>query len=311
LAVNIRVTAQTQTNNAIAYLRREGTNLAKYNDQLGSGLRVKAASDDPTNYPALLQAKASSGRFATYTQTVSDATSDLDAGVSALNDINDALTRAKQIAVEGADATTDAAGQAALATEVDSLINRVMQSANSKNGDAYLFGGTATETAPFQVTATDAQGNPTAISYTGSANRARTLTGPGQTVDTKYVGSQVFQQSGADVFQALIGLRDLLRSAAPTTAKAQQLSQQIGVVDAARSALTDTTGEQSANLAAMDGIKNRLTDLKLAADGRATDLESTDYAEAVLKMNEQQSDLQATMSVAAKLLQPSLLNFIQ
>ena len=35
--------------------------------------------------------------------------------------------------------------------------------------------------------------------------------GQNQTVDTRYAGSEVFQQPGADVFQALITLRDNLR----------------------------------------------------------------------------------------------------
>jgi flagellar hook-associated protein 3 FlgL len=40
-------------------------------------------------------------------------------------------------------------------------------------------------------------------------------------------------------------------------------------------------------------------------------LEGTDYAEAVLKLKQQETAFQATLGVTAKLLSPSLLDFIR
>lgn len=311
--MNFRVTAQTQTANAIAYLRQQTTAVAKYQDQVSSGLRVKLPSDDPAGYAQLARANADGLRLDTYAQTMSDATADLNAGVSALQDVNDALVQAKQLAQEGINDTTDPTSAAALATQVDALIDRVMAAGNTQSSDGkYLFGGTATGTPPFQVAATDAAGRPTAISYAGSADRARALIGPGQTVDTRYAGDQVFQQTGADAFQALIDLRDNLRNTTLSgTARTAALTQSLSAVDAARDAIGNTTGEQSAHLANLDALQTRVGDLKLAAQQRAGDIGDTDYADAVVKLNAQQTALQATVAVSAKLLQPTLLNFIQ
>jgi flagellar hook-associated protein 3 FlgL len=309
--MNIRVTGQTQSNNAIANIQRQAASAAKYLDQISSGVRVKAASDDPGNYAAILRARADGLRFDAYSQTMSDATTDLNAGVDALLDVNQALTRARQIAVEGADATTGPDGHAALAIEVDALIDRLMKAANTQVEGKHLFGGTATNAPPFEVTGTDATGRPTAISYVGATDRARVLVGPGQTADTKYVGSEVFQQGGADLFQTLIGLRDTLRSNAPDGAKSQALNQSLAAVEAARDAVTETVGEQSAQLASLEAFRNRMSDLKLASDGRVTDLEGTDMAEAVVRMQEFETALQATMAVTSRIFQPSLLDFLR
>src|SRR5262249_10317471 len=146
-------------------------------------------------------------------QTMSDSTADLNASVAALQDGNQVLNRASQLAQEGINATSEGQDYEALASEVDGLINRVLSTANSQSDGRYLFGGTATTQPPFSVTTQDAQGRPTAVTYAGSAERSNALIGPGQTVDTHYAGSQVFQQPGADVFQSLIGLRDDLRNA--------------------------------------------------------------------------------------------------
>jgi flagellin-like hook-associated protein FlgL len=312
--VNTRVTSQTQTNNSITYIRQRSAELAKYQDQVSSGLRVSKPSDDPTAFPAISQVKAASLRLDAYSQNVSDSTSVLNAGVSTLQSVNDILVKAKQIALEGADATanTDPNSIEALATQVDGLIDQALKAANSQPDGKTIFGGTAITTAPFSVATTDAQGRPATIAYNGATDRTRTLTGPGQTVDTRYVGSDVFQKPGADVFQSLITLRDNLRSTTLTgAARAQAFAQNQTDLDAARNQIGSVTAEQSSNLATLDTVANLTSEVKLTADQRLGDLEGTDYAEAVVKMQEQQTTLQAIYATTTRILQPGLLDFIQ
>jgi flagellar hook-associated protein 3 FlgL len=309
--MSVRVTGQSQVANAIAYLRQQSAGLAKYNDQISSGNRINVPSDDPTQYPSLLRAKADSGRFAAYAQTMSDATSSLNAGVNALQEVNATLVRAKTIALEGANATSTPDTYEALAIEVDGLIDRALKAGNTQLDGKYLFGGTQTGTAPFRVASTDSAGRPAAVAYDGSADRTRAVIGPGQTADTRYSGDQVLQQTGGDVFAALIGLRDDLRNPSPAGGKSAAINQRLVQLDAARNAVSDTTAEQSSSLATLDALKNRMTDLKLTADQRSGEIEGTDYAEAVVKMQQFTNGLQATMAVSARILQPSLLDFIR
>jgi flagellar hook-associated protein 3 FlgL len=312
--VNVRVTGLTQTNNAIAYIQQRSADLAKYQDQVSSGVRVSKPSDDPAAFPAISQVKAASERLGAYTQNVSDSTSVLNAGVSTLQSVNDLLTQAKQIALQGADAatSTDPNGLEALATQVDGLIDQALKSANSQPDGKTIFGGTAIDTPPFSVATTDAQGRPLTIAYNGADQRTRTLTGPGQTVDTRYVGSDVFQKPGADVFQSLIALRDNLRNAALTgPARAQAFAQSQTNLDAAQNQIGSVTAEQSSNLVTLDSVSNLTQDVKLNADERLGDLQGTDYADAVVKMQEQETALQAIYATTSKILQPGLLSFIQ
>jgi flagellar hook-associated protein 3 FlgL len=309
--MSVRVTGQTQVANAIAYLRQGSAGLAKYNDQISSGNRVTRPSDDPTQFPTLLRAKADSGRFAAYGQTMADATGALNAGVDALQEANALLVRAKAIGLEGASSTTTADAYEALATEVDGLITRAVRAGNTQLDGKYLFGGTQTGTPPFRVATVDGAGRPATVVYDGAADRTRAVIGPAQTVDTRYAGDQVFQKAGADVFAALIGLRDDLRSTQPVANKPGLVNARLAQLDAARDAIADGVAEQSSNLASLDALQNRMQELKLTADVRWGEVEGTDYAEAVVKMKQFENGLQATMAVSAKLLQPSLLDFIR
>jgi flagellar hook-associated protein 3 FlgL len=310
--MNVRVTGQTQVNNAIANLRRQASDAARFQEQLSSGVKVAAASDAPATFGTITAARAASKRTATYQETLNDSTSDLDAGVSVLQDVSTTLTRATQLAVTGASGTLDGPGFEAVASEVDALFDRLLAAANQQQDGRYLFGGTETQTKPFRVDTLTADGKPATVAYDGAAERARALVSKSQTVDTRYVGSDVFQAVGGDVFGAIIGLRDDLRNASLNdSAKTEAVSLRLADIQNARNTITKAMGEQSGSLAGMEAITNRLADLKLNADVRATDLESTDYAEAVLRLKEGQSAFEATLGVSAKLLQPSLLDFIR
>ncbi|HEY1188503.1 MAG TPA: flagellar hook-associated protein FlgL [Gemmata sp.] len=309
--MNLRVTTQTQNNNAVFNIRQRSAELAKYQKQVTSGVRVDKASDDPGAYPALTIAKAASNRLATYSQTVSDATAVLNSGVSAIQDVNSVLVRAKQIALEASDASTQPDSREALATELDGLIERALTTVNSRPDGKTLFAGTATDTPPFRVATTDSAGRPATIAYDGSPDRSRVVTGRNTTVDTRYVGSEVFQQPGGDVFASLIQLRDNLRGNLPAnTTYTQALTQSIADVDAARTAVSEATGEQASSLATLDSLSSLIDTSKLDFDSRVGDLEGTDYAEAIVKMQEAQTSLQAIYAVSAQLADPGLLSFI-
>jgi flagellar hook-associated protein 3 FlgL len=310
--VNIRITGQTQVANAVTYLRAQSVATAKFSDQISSGKKVTSSSDNPAAFASIVQGKAVGKRTAVYQQTLSDATTDLNAGSSALQSVNDILVRAKQLALEGANSSTDSAAYNSLATEADSLLSSLISSTNSQQDGTYLFGGTADNAPPFRVATTGPDGKPATIAYDGAAERGRNLVGAQQTVDTKYVGQDVFQTAGADVFQALIGLRDDLRNSTLSSAdKANAVSNRIGQLDTARDQIGDVIGEQGSAAAGLQAIQNRLESIQLNVTSRTGELEGTDYAEAVVKLKEQQTIFEATLAVSSKILQPTLLDFIR
>ena len=92
---------------------------------------------------------------------------------------------------------------------------------------------------------------------------------------------------------------------------AQQAEQRLNDLDSARNAVNDATAVQSSSLATLQSLQNLTGDLKLTADGRIGDLSGTDYAQAVVKMQEQATALQAIYATTVQILQPGLLDFIK
>src|SRR5262249_5051410 len=130
----------------------------------------------------------------------------LDAGVSAMQDAGNILTRAREIAIEGSNAGNTPQALESLATEVDQLIGRLVDTANGQNTDQDLFAGAAARTKPVVGSYCD-QGRPQSVTYQGSAQRAVVNIGPGNTLATLYAGSEAFQGSerGKTVYEGATG----------------------------------------------------------------------------------------------------------
>ena len=308
----MRVTGQAQAGRAVSYIRRQQGRQAEYIDQISSGLRVRKPSDSPGDMAALVSGHAEVTRIAGYQAGSGEATATLNSSVSALLETTQLLVKASDLASQGANASADGPTYEALASEVDSMIDRMLSIANTEYNGRYLYGGTATQQPPFEVTARNAVGRPAAIGYVGAEERARGLVGPSLTVDTHYSGDHVFQATGGDVFQVLIGLRDDLRDQSTSNAvKSQTLTQRLGQLEQTRSRVLDTVGEQSGALSNLEAIQARLEDVQVTVRERTGQIEGTDYSAAIVGLQEQKSALEATLAVTARLFDRGLLDFIR
>lgn len=205
----MRVTTESQFQTAIRNVQRNATTMAKLQDQLASGLRLRRPSDGPAEVAQLQRAKQEDARLSFHMRTIRDASNVLDTSTSALTNAKEVLTRAKDIALEAANTATDIGGSEAFAQEIDVAITQLMQLANQRLPDGrYLFAGTASDRQPYAVAATDSAGRPTRIEYAGGEESSQVLVGPGQTMDT-LISGRVFQlqQRARTVFAGSTGAK--------------------------------------------------------------------------------------------------------
>jgi flagellar hook-associated protein 3 FlgL len=302
-----------QANNAIAYMQQQSAAAATYENQLSSGLQIQAPSDNPIGYTVLAQAQTDSLQYATYNESITNATSTLSSSSTALQNVNGILSQAQTLATEGANATSGGVEYQGLADQVNSLVSELLNNANTQVGGSYLFGGTATGTQPF-TSSTDSSGNVQAVTYNGSSQAGQALIGPNQTVATESVGSQVFQQSGADVFQALITLRNNLSNPSLTSsqpAMSAALNQSLSAITTAATAIQSVEAQQSSSVTTLGSLQTQVQNLQLAANNQATNVSAVDYPTAIVQLQQQETSLQASMDVSSKILQQNLLNFLQ
>jgi flagellar hook-associated protein 3 FlgL len=140
--------------------------------QVSTGLRVNQPSDDPSAAASMVISLASSAAVDQYTSNVSAVQSQLQTADSAISAVLTSLNTAVTLAGQGSTSTTSAANDQALAAQVQGVLSNVIAQANTSYQGAYLFGGSASNTAPFVAAST------TYTSANGSAAAPLSLTSP-------------------------------------------------------------------------------------------------------------------------------------
>jgi flagellin-like hook-associated protein FlgL len=122
--------------------------------QVSTGLRVTKPSDDPGASASMVVSLASSANIDQYTSNVSSLQSQMQTADSAFNSVITSLNTAITLATAGSTGTSNAANDQALAAQAQGLLSNVISQANTSFQGVYLFGGSASSSAPFVAAST-------------------------------------------------------------------------------------------------------------------------------------------------------------
>jgi flagellar hook-associated protein 3 len=190
----MRVTTEIQAQLAIANVQSSYNRMTQLQNQITSGNQINSASDNPTGMVQILQNNTQNAQLSTDLTTIQNASNVLQTSVSALTSAQSTLTSAINEAQTAANATTSSTAYSALSSQVNAALNQLLGLANTQLSDGtYIFGGTASNKAPFDITSTNSSGQATGISYQGNQQSSQAIVGKGLTVNTLISGSSVFQ----------------------------------------------------------------------------------------------------------------------
>ncbi len=125
------------------------TRLARLQDQLGSGQRFTLPSEAPTAAIRTITLQKLEERRVGFQDDIKTSDGFLAATEQALATIGDALNTARGLLQNGIGTQTTAAEREGLVTQLDSLIQSVLQAANTQYNGRPLFGGSQTDQTPF------------------------------------------------------------------------------------------------------------------------------------------------------------------
>jgi flagellar hook-associated protein 3 FlgL len=212
-------------NDLVGSLDTATANEAQLTEELGSGSRVNALSDDPVavGENVLLSAQISSDD--TFSQTAASAQSLLQMTDSALGTVVSQLTSAVSLATEGNNGTLDASDLQSISNQLSGIRDEVLSLANTTYMGQYIFAGSQGGTAPFTL---NSASSPASVTYNGddTANSTSYLETPsGQKIQLNIPGDQVFLANGSNVLGTLNALiADFSSGTASPTAQADAQS---------------------------------------------------------------------------------------
>jgi flagellar hook-associated protein 3 FlgL len=280
--------------------------LERAQNQLSSGKKLNTVSDDPDQISSLLSARAALEAAKQIGSNLGRVQTEVNGAEKALQQASKAFERARVLGAQGASSNATADSRATLATEVDTILDQLVGLTRTTVEGRYIFSGDQDQTAPYSIDLTQA----TPVSaYLGGTTNTREIQHPnGSRFTVGKTAQEIFDSSDASqsVFANLTALRNALRG-----------NDEAGVRTALDSAHT-AGAHLERQLAYYGTTQNRVTQAvefgqKLQQDvtEEVGNIENADIVEAILEMQQAQTQLQSALQSKAQLNRQSLFDFLR
>ncbi|MFS0725882.1 flagellar hook-associated protein FlgL [Paenibacillus sp. 1P07SE] len=311
----------TQSMMSAQLLRNVSNNLGRMNtlqNQLSTGKRINAPSDDPVGLTFAMRYRSEISANDQYIRNVDSAKSSLNYTDMALSQVGDVLHRVRELMVKGADGSLPQTGYDAIKLEIDELYNQLVEIGNSKFNGKYVFNGEQTETAPYPTT-TLGNSDPDAVKAYQVATDNQQIKyelAPGMVLAVNITGNDVFglpvdESAGPDtesdnMFHVLRQVSEALGSG-----DASEVSSLLGKMDSRINTLLEQRAEIGARSNRVSLVEGRLEDISVNLTSIKSKTEDADLAMVITNLKMEENVYQASLSAGAKLITPSLVDFLR
>jgi flagellar hook-associated protein 3 FlgL len=297
MSLEFRVTQRSLSQTALAGLQGSLTKLGDIQQQMTTGKLINRPSDSPTGTIQAMQFRADIRAQEQYSRNAQDGLGWLGIVDGVLGDMNTQVQRARDLTLQGLSSGTASTpqGRAALATEIDSIRQSLLGAANTTYLGRPVFGGTTTGPVAYD----------TGANYVGDSGSVTRTVAPGVSVQVDASGPGTFGTGTGQLFTVLALVSNDLRT------NPGALSADLATLDTASATLQTQRADVGARY-------NRITQMKQNADNRILDLktqlsdiEDIDLPKTITELQLQQTAYQAALQATAKVLQPSLMDFLK
>lgn len=299
----MRITNNILRENALANIRRGLEQIGVAQERVSTGLKLTRASDDPAAAATALATRGSLSSITQYRRAIDAARVRATTEESALNQVDEILSRAKVLGMGQASISATGETRSLAAVEVKNLLRHAVTLARTDLNGSFLFGGGDPATAPFEIDDSGADldftsSNPTGTFEVAISSQVRVV--------TNHNGEEVF---GTTTSGVLASLRDLA-IALDNDDQAEILTRLNDVSDSLThiQSLTIESGVRQNHLdittVNLDAIETNLLTLK-------SDLEEADMEVAVSELLSRQTTFQAAMLATSRVMGLTLTDYLR
>ena len=301
----MRVTNHMLSAKVLQNLTKSLQEFQRINNQMSSGNAVSKPSDDPVATGRILSLKSSLTAQERYYGNMNDAESFLTTTDDALDNFSESLLRVRTLMLEGGSGSVSSSDRKAIASEIDQVIDQMVEIGNSMCGSQYIFGGHSTLDKPFTR-----QGDE--ITYKGDSGEISYEIGRGVLLAVNIDGNQLSQiveegLGNTELFNTLIEIKNSLEN-----------NTNIEDLTGEKLSQLDELSDNVLSLRAVVGAKeNRIEMSKARNEGDRLEItkvlshmEDIDIAQAAMEYSEKAYVYQAALATASQMLTISLVDYI-
>ncbi|MCX8052612.1 MAG: flagellar hook-associated protein FlgL [Armatimonadetes bacterium] len=298
----MRTSLNQQIQTQMRYLDVAGAKLVEAQTRAISGKRILKPSDDVAGTNRALSLRTTISNVDQFTNNIEVCRPLLAATESAVADLARATRSVRDIAVAAANPDFTGETRSAYIAQLDDILGRMVDIANSKHLDHYLFSGTATNTAPLA-----AQAGPNPYLYQGNSGTRRAQVLSWVSLPINIPGDKLFNFDGSagagttDLFTMVAQLKEAIRKG-----DAAAVSAQLDNVDANLNNLLACQAQLGSWISRMDKAKETLAQKKTKLQEILSDTEDVDITKAVVELKSQENVYQAALIISSRMLDLSL-----
>jgi len=324
-------------------LNKNMTQMQRHQAQLATNRKIVRLSDDPIGVIKSVNARSKLNDIGQFNRNVDDARAWMTASETAVSEVNEVLKRAYELTVQAASDTLSNDDRQAIAQEIVQLRDHIVQIGNTTIGDKFVFGGYNVTNQPYTVIYEDdddkhgvlwlngASDDPDRTAYAmfgddfegfAEINLANNVInyeiGFGIYMDIGVGGVDFMGADEENLYKIFTDLVQWLNGYDPDLNDVHDTEVGNREIQPFLAMFQEAQRKTLAILADLGGRQNRL-DLVSSRYGHDTinytqmmsDVEDLDQAKAIMEFSMAEAVYRAALSVGARIIQPTLVDFLR
>lgn len=306
----MRITNNMLINNMVYNLNQNLKALEKLQYQQATGKKIRVPSEDPIGASKSLKFHTDISKLEQYKRNVEDALSWMNDTETALGEINEVLKRAYELTVDAANGTKNDEDLLKIKEEIDQLKNHLVQIANTTFSGRYVFSGYNTDK---QLLSEEGTYNINISSDEVFSYNIGNL----EKIEVNITGIDVFGVEGSfDAESANIGDKpELIKmledfSAALENNDVDGMQQLIERIQSSQEHVLSIRAKVGAKMDRLELTQSKLDSNINNAKELLSYNEDVDITEVIMNISMAENVYVSSLMVGAKIIQPSLVQFL-
>jgi len=299
-----RTTHTVAQRSSLANMQKNLAAMTKLQEQASSGRKINKISDDPAGASQSLSLRREQSATEQYVRNAQDGQSWLNLADSALSNSSALIRRARDLVVQGSNtATMNGQAREALAAELDGIKNSLLDQANTTYLGRSIFAGTSGDGYAFD---TDT------YAFTGVAGATveRRISDTA-TVRVDISGAETFGSNTTDPTSPDYSLFSLLDDISNTLRTGGNPQPALNAIDSRLNAVLNSASTVGARSNQIETATKNATYNAMSLKNDVAGLENIDLAQTVMDLKLQEVAYTSSLSATAKVLQPTLLDYLR
>ena len=296
----MRITNNVLNNTFLRNLSRNLKQMQKYHNQLTSGKEVTRPSDNPLLVAKIMDMDNNIMQNEQYNSNISDTLGWVQTQDSALNDATKTLQRVKDLMIYASNGSLSETDRLAIKDEVEMQVEHLGDVLNTNFDGRYIFAGQKTTTRPFEI-------GDGGLEYKGDSNDITREIATGVTIDLITKGSEITTVDDQDLGVLLGQVIKAIEEGDVEKLSNEYLDDMEKHIDNVVRVRTQIGAINNRLEAAKERNEAENLNLKTVLSEK----EDIDIAEKYMEYVVMATVYQASLSVGAKILQPSILDYLR